>query len=164
MSPIAPVTEAARERVAREFDDRGPEACMAEIVGDLRHNNPELLDIASRCAASLGDAPRVMQAFGVFYRLMIDPWAPAHHPRALSPLPRVTPETRDRLVAEIDREGAERFVLGIVGELERQNPELLRALHALASQLPDPLGAAQGLALFYRAVTAEASGGRPFLH
>jgi hypothetical protein len=111
---------------------------MAEILADLCRNNPELLDIASRCATSVGNAVRAMQAFGVFYRLMIG----------------------DRLVAEIDREGPERFVLGILGEFEWQNPELLHSLHALSSRLPDPFGAAQGLALFYRAVAVGATVGR----
>jgi hypothetical protein len=164
MTPIAPVTVASRERIAQEFDDRGPEACMAEIMIDLRRNNPELLDIASRCAASLGNAPRIMQAFGIFYRLMIDPWLPVDDPLRLSPLPRVTPETRDRLVADIDRKGPEAFTLGIITDLERRDPELLQALHSIASAMPDPLGMAHGLALFYHAVVVQMPGGESRLH
>lgn len=164
MSLIAPLAEATRERIAQEFDDRGPDACMAEIIIDLRRNNPELLDIASRCAEGLGNAERIMQAFGMFYRLMIDPWLPADDPLGLSPLPRVTPETRDSLVEEIDRQGPEAFTLDVVSELERNNPELLQALHAIASATRNPLGVTQGLALFYRAVAVQAAGGRRVLH
>ena len=164
MSLIAPLAEATRERIAREFDDRGPSACMAEILTDLKRNNPELLDIASRCAESLGDAGRIMQAFGMFYRLMIDPWPPSGHPLGLSPLPRVTPDTRGTLVEEIDREGPEAFTLRTVSDLERGNPELLRALHAIASATRHPLGVTQGLALFYRAVIVQAAGGGRVLH
>jgi hypothetical protein len=43
---------------------------MDEILGDLRRNNPELLDIASHRAASLGQAPRVMMAFDMFYHAL----------------------------------------------------------------------------------------------
>jgi hypothetical protein len=164
MSLIAPLTEATRERIAREFDDRGPDACMAEVLTDLRGNNPELLDIASRCAASLGNTAQVMHAFGMFYRLMIDPWTPANDRRSLSPLPRVTPETRDRLVEEIDHEGPEAFTLGIVSKLAQSDPELLQAMHSIARVMPDSLGITQGLALFYQAVAVQAAGGRSLLH
>ena len=164
MSLTTPLAEATRERIAREFDDRGPDACMAEVIIDLERNNPELLDIAVRCSESLGNSDRIMQSFGMFYRLMIDPWLPADDPLALSPLPRVTAQTRDRLVEEIDRMGAEAFTLDIVAELERSNSELLRALHAIASATGNPLGMTQGLALFYRAVATQAAGGRRVLH
>ena len=164
MSLTTPLAEATRERITQEFDDRGPDACMAEIIIDLKRNNPELLDIALRCAESLGNAGRIMQAFGMFYRLMIDPWLPADDPLALSPLPRVTPETRDSLVEEIDHVGAEAFTLDVVAELERSNSELLQGLHAIASATRSPLGMTQGLALFYRAVAAQAAGGRQILH
>jgi hypothetical protein len=164
MMPIVPVNEETRERIAREFDDRGPQACMDEILGDLRRNNPELLDIAYRCAASLGQAPRVMITFGMFYRLMLAPWKPSTDRRSLSPMPRVTPQTRDRLVAEIDAKGAEDFTLDVVTELAETNPELLQALHALVSTAPDPLGVTQGLTLFYQAVILQAANGRSLPH
>ena len=48
MSVLPRVTELTRERISREFDDLGPDACMAEIQADLRQHNPELLDMASR--------------------------------------------------------------------------------------------------------------------
>jgi hypothetical protein len=53
MSLLPRVTEKGRELVAREFDDRGPDACMREIVEHLKGHNPELLDMAARCAGDL---------------------------------------------------------------------------------------------------------------
>jgi len=47
------VVASTRERVHREFDDRGPEACMESVTQDLRRNNPEILDMVARCAADL---------------------------------------------------------------------------------------------------------------
>jgi hypothetical protein len=48
MSVLPRVTERIREQISREFDDLGPEACMAEIKADLSQHNPEFLDMASR--------------------------------------------------------------------------------------------------------------------
>jgi hypothetical protein len=58
-----------RERVAREFDDRGPEVCRTEITLDLE-NNPELLDMAARGARDVGNFARVMTWFCMFYRVL----------------------------------------------------------------------------------------------
>src|SRR5437899_5786323 len=54
MSLLPRVTERARELLAREFDTRGPDACMSEIIEHLERHNPELLDMAAKCAADLG--------------------------------------------------------------------------------------------------------------
>lgn len=70
MSLLPRVTELTRERVSLAFDDLGPDACMAEITDELRHHNPELLDMAQRWAAAGDDTARHMQAFGVFYRAL----------------------------------------------------------------------------------------------
>lgn len=48
MRVLPRVTELTRERISREFDEFGPDACMAEIKADLHQHNPELLDMASR--------------------------------------------------------------------------------------------------------------------
>ena len=157
MSLIPPITPTARERIAREFDDRGPEACLAEVVAELRRSNPELLDIARRCAASLGDPRRIMLGFGMFYRLLSGAAVPG-------PLPRVSPEARDRLVRRIDLDGPEAFTMRTVAELERDNPELLRMAHAFASRQRDYLGAMQGLVLFYRSLLEEAVVTKGTLH
>jgi len=90
VSRLPPVTPLIRERIAREFGDRGPDACMAEVAEDLRRNNPELLDMADKCANGLGDY-RIMVGFGMFYRLLLAPASPGDERSRLSPLPRVTP-------------------------------------------------------------------------
>src|SRR5688572_98814 len=59
MSWLPRVGERTRERVSREFDNLGPDACIAEILDELRRSNPEVLDMASRCAADLGDAAQL---------------------------------------------------------------------------------------------------------
>ena len=64
------VTERTRERVAREFDDLGPDVCMNSIMRDLQRHNPELLDMASKWANDVGAADRIVTAFGMFYRLL----------------------------------------------------------------------------------------------
>lgn len=48
MSLLPRVTEKARELIAREFDARGPDACMADIIEHLERHNPELLDMAAK--------------------------------------------------------------------------------------------------------------------
>jgi hypothetical protein len=70
MSSLPCVVALTRERVAREFDDRGPEVCRTEITLDLEANNPELLDMAARCARDVGNFARVMTGFCVFYRVL----------------------------------------------------------------------------------------------
>ena len=62
MSVLPRVTEHTRERISREFDDLGPEACMAEIRADLQRHNPELLDMASRWAGDGGETKSLMTA------------------------------------------------------------------------------------------------------
>jgi hypothetical protein len=56
MSPPTRVTERARERVAREFDTRGSGVCMAEVIEHLKRHNPELLDMALKCAGDPGES------------------------------------------------------------------------------------------------------------
>jgi hypothetical protein len=70
LSVLPRVTERTRERVAREFDDLGPDVCMNSIMRDLQRHNPELLDMASKWANDVGAADRIITAFGMFYRLL----------------------------------------------------------------------------------------------
>ena len=164
MAPDTLATPLARERIAREFDDRGPAACVAEVAADLRQNNPELLDIARRCAASLVDESRAMLGFAMFYRLLIAPAAPAMRPAELSPLPRVTPRTRAAIVRQIDGAGVETFTKQALADLERDDPELLLMADAFASRHPDYLGLIQGFALFYRALLEQSAADRRAPH
>jgi len=66
MSFLPRVTEKARELVARDFDARGPDVCLAEIVTQLEKRNPEFLDMALRCAADSGSPRKVLLGFSMF--------------------------------------------------------------------------------------------------
>lgn len=164
MSSISVVTPLTRERIAREFDDRGPEACVVEVLADMQQNNPELLDIARKCASSLANNRRLMVGFGMFYRLLLAPAAPTAGKNLLHPLPRVAPGTRDLLVKQIDESGTEAFTLSVIEELERSNPELLQMAHNFASRQPEYLPVMQGFALLYRALTEQTAADMRRLH
>lgn len=152
---FSPISVTTRERIAREFDERGPDACLAEVVEDLRRNNPQLLGIARSCAASLDDPSRIMLGFAMFYRLLIAPAVPAVGAPNVSPLPCVTYETCGIVIDEIDRDGTEAFTMRIIQDLEDSNSELLQMAHSFASRQVDYLGAIQGLALFYKSIIEE---------
>jgi hypothetical protein len=161
MSLLPHVTGKAREVVAREFDDRGPETCMAEIIDHLERHNPELLDMAARCAGDLQNSRKAMLGFGMFYRLLV--LAPART-GVVIPLPRVSEETRTLLVAEIDEKGSEDFTREAIAELEKSNPELLQMAHNFASELGNYLHAMQGFALLYKSLLIQAKAERAKLH
>ena len=149
MSVLPRVTELTRERISREFDDFGPDACMAGIRVELRQHNPELLDMASRWAGS--DGTSLMTAFGMFYRLLA---AEARGPSdsSLYPLPRVSTEVRDAIVERIDIAGDEHFTREAIDNLEAFNPELLQMAHACASRRPDYGRTMEGFALLHEAL------------
>ena len=161
MSLLPRVTERARELVAREFDARGPAVCMIEIIEHLKKTNPELLDMADKWAADLGNPVKAMLGFGIFYRLLI-PAPPGT--RVLTPLPRVSEETRARLVKEIDEKGLGNFTLDAIAELEQHNPELLQMAHNFASGLENYLHAMQGFALLYKSLIIQSRTERARLH
>src|SRR5258708_39729422 len=98
MSLLPRVTEKARELVAREFDDRGPDACMREIIEHLKRYNPELLDMAAKCAGDLRNSAKARVGVGVFYRLFSPAPAPPH---VFRPLPRLRAGTGELPVPEI---------------------------------------------------------------
>ena len=164
MSLLSLVTPTTRERLSREFDDRGPDTCTIEVINDLRQHNPEVLDMAIKCAKSHGDYNRVMQGFGMFYRLILAPSVPDCDGSLLNPLPRVTPQTRELIVAQIDELGPEMFTSNVVAELETQNPELLQMAHNFASAQSGYLTVMQGLALVYKALADQAASDRTLLH
>src|SRR6267143_1534905 len=98
MSLLPRITEKARELLSREFDARGPDVCLAEVIEHLEQHNPEVLDMAAKCAADLENPAKVMVGFGAFYRLLVGSLPAIANARVLSPLPRVSAETRARLV------------------------------------------------------------------
>ena len=162
MTLLPRVSASSWEMVAMDFDSRGPEVCMAEIVEHLKHHNPEILDMASRCAADSCSPTQLMLGLGIFYRLLIGPDAAAA--ALLTPLPRVSADTRDLLVAELDRVGADAFTMDAVAELERSNPELLQMADDFATSFPDYLHAMQGFALFYKSLQVQSRLERSRLH
>ena len=99
LSVLPRVTERTRERVAREFDDLGPDVCMDSIMRDLQQHNPELLDMASNWANDVGAADRIITAFGIFYQRH------CHHLITLKP--RVAPSEIRSKIEEAFRRSAE---------------------------------------------------------
>jgi len=159
MSALPRVAGSTREQITREFDDVGPDACVAEISAHLRENNPEWLYMAAKCAGDVGDPRRIMGGFCMFYRLLIAQAAPSHPmtmesgaPAELNPLPRVTVATRAAIVADIDKSGAEAFIKDALQKLDGGNPELLQMAHYFASAQDNYLGVMQGFALLYTAL------------
>jgi hypothetical protein len=171
MSWLPRVVEQTRERVSREFDSLGPDVCLSEITENLRANNPELLDIAMKCARDVGAPADIMVGFAMFYRLLVaqssavlPPPARAGAARTLDPLPRVMPQTRDLVVKHVERQGADSFTRQALGEMERGNPELLLMAHNFASRHRDYLGTMQGFALLYTCLAAQADADRISFH
>ena len=134
---------------------------MAEMIKHLEQYNPELLDMATKCAADLGNQRKAMVGFSMFYRLLMVQGSSAG---MLSALPRVTEETRARLVAEIDENGPEAFTMDAVAKLQESNPELLQMAHNFASGLGNYLLAMQGFALLYKALLLQTTSQRAMLH
>ena len=171
MSPLPRVAESTREQIAREFDQLGPDACIAEISAHLREHNPEWLFMATKCADDASDPKRIMGGFCMFYRLLIAQASPDHPltktPGALAllnPLPRVTAQTRAAIVAAIDESSPETFVNDAILQLEGGNPELLQMAHYFASAHENYLGTMQGFALLYAALLIQSGADRLSLH
>lgn len=164
MSFLPRVTEKARELVARDFDARGPDICLAEIVTQLEKHNPEFLDMALKCAADSGSPRKVLLGFSMFYRLLVvDLPADAREPPLFAP-PRVSAETRGLLVTEIDEMGAEAFIAKAIAELQESNPELLQMAHNFAAGLENYLHVMQGFALLYKSLLVQSQAERGPLH
>lgn len=152
------MSESTRERISREFDNLGPDACVTEIAAAMRSHNPELLDMAQRCAADLRAAHEPMIGLAMFYRLLVA------EARAELALPRVSPATRDAIVREIEKKGTEGFTFDALDEMERANPELLQMAHGFASRQRSYLGMMQGFALIYAALAAQTAADRAGMH
>lgn len=164
MSFLPHVSALTRERIAREFDDLGPDACMTEIVNAMRRDNPELLEMAQKCAEDVGEAPRVMAGFGMFYKALAFEAAVALGHQTMSALPRVAPETREKIVREIDEHGVEAFTVRSLDNLERTNPELMQMAHQFGARHADYLGVMQGFALMHRSLVVQSGADKSKLH
>jgi hypothetical protein len=164
MNLLPRVTELTRERLARELDDLGPAAVAAEATLHLREENPELLEMAKRCARDTGNAEKTMIGLSAFYRLLrLEAGSSAAHP-AFAALPRVSPESRDVLVGQIDDDGAERFTSDAVEHMDEHNPELLQMAHNFAARYPAYLEVMQGFCLMYKALVIQSAADRNRLH
>ena len=164
LSALPRVTERTRERVAREFDDLGPDVCMSSIMRDLQRHNPEILDMASKWANDVGAADKIIPAFGRFYRLLSAEKLSPLEPRAVSPLPRVSAETRGLIVRRIDQVGSESFTHDAIDRIEATNPELLQMAHGFASACSDYARVMQGFALLYETLRLQAENDKVKLH
>jgi hypothetical protein len=171
MSALPRVAESTREQITREFDDVGPDACVAEISAHLREHNPEWLYMAAKCAGDVGDPQRIMTGFCMFYRLLIAEAATSHPmligseaPAELNPLPHVTAKTRSAIVAEIGKRGAEAFIKDALQKLDGGNPELLQMAHYFASAQNNYLDIMQGFALLYSALLMQSEADRLSVH
>jgi len=164
MSVLPRVTELTRERIAREFDEFGPDACLLEITSELRDHNSELLDIASRWAAGGADPDRLMTGFGMFHRVLAAEAQALLGTRDFYPLPRVSAEVRDAIVARVDRSGSETFTREAIGNLEARNPEILQMAHVIASRRSDYGRTMQGFALLHEALLLQARRDRASRH
>ena len=181
MSLLPRVVETTRERVTEEFDTLGPELCLARMTEEMARNNPELLDMARRCAGDVApdgtDPAKIMTGFAMFYRLLLAQWDIAQTPAGdsaaperdpgrrhggarLNPLPRVMPEVRDALVRRIDDQSPEVFTVAALEDIDFHNPQLLHMAHNFAMRFTDYLGIMQGFALLYMALTLQAEADR----
>ena len=160
MSVVPRVTDFTRERISREFDNLGPDACMADIRKDLARHNPELLDMATKWAREAKDGERLLTAFAMFYRLLAAETLARLEAGALSALPRVSSETREQIVARIDEIGSEEFSRVAIRNLEFANPELLQMAHSIASQRADYARTMQGFALLHEALLRQSQSDR----
>jgi len=167
MTALPRVAEQTREKVSREFDDAGPSVCVARISETLKNENPELLDMATKWARDIGAPDKVMVGSCMFYRLLMVESGLQHDLTpipALSGLPRVSPETRDSIVQQIDAQGADVFTRSAVKSMGDDNPELLQFAHGFASRQPDYLRGLQGFALLYASLVAQSLADRARLH
>lgn len=152
MSILPRVTDPTRERIAREFDNLGPDVCMAVIRRDLDKHNPELLDMAIKCAGEGKEGEKLFTAFGMFYRLLAAEASAPLESGALTALPQVSPETREWIALRISLIGDEQFSREAIDHLEAANPELLQMAHGFASGRRDYARTMQGFALLHEAL------------
>ncbi len=139
------------ERVARDFDDVGPDACISEIFDELLAHNPHYLEMALRSARDVGDPEGMFAGFAMFYRIL----SLGACERG-SVLPRITPETRDAIAALAGECGDAQFVMLATDTLRAENPCLMQMADGFASRHEDYLGIMQAFALLYKSLSAQA--------
>ena len=73
----------------------------------------------------------------------------------MSPLPRVTALTRERMARKFDRSGPDACIAEITADLKQHNPELLDMILKCATGLGNRSKVLQGLGMFYRLMLAQ---------
>ncbi|MET3709511.1 hypothetical protein ABIC65_000191 [Sphingomonas trueperi] len=137
--------------MARDFDDVGPDACIAEIVDELLAHNPHYLEMALRSARDVGDPKRMLAGFAMFYGILsLDARERGR------PLPRITPDTRDAMTALAGEYGDAQFVTLATATLREENPCLMQMADSFASRHDDYLGIMQAFGLLYKSLSAQA--------
>jgi hypothetical protein len=156
------VSSSTRETIARELDSRGPASCVQEAVQELSATNPEILDMATKCAATFGQhSERAMLELCMFYRVLSAELKRITTAVALlGPLPRVTEQTRVRMVEQIDAQGVDAFTMSAIDELEANNAELLQMADHAATRVGSYLLLMQGFALLYKTLSEQATADR----
>ncbi|KRA84009.1 hypothetical protein [Altererythrobacter sp. Root672] len=151
MTTLQPVSERHWERVARDFDDVGPQACVAEIVEQLRAENPHYLAIAKRCARDDGDEAGAFTGFAKFYRIL----ALDARDRG-GVVPRIAAQTLDVIDTLIEEFGEEQFIALAAEMLCDENPVLVQMADSFASRQQDFLRAMQGFVVLYKCLSVQA--------
>lgn len=150
MPTLPSVSDRHWERVARDFDDIGPEACVAEIMNEMRANNPRYLAIARRCARDTEDPTGTFTGFAKFYAVVA---LGAHeHGRAV---PRIASQTLDVIDTLVQEFGEDCFVTLATELLWRENASLAAMAHSFASPRPDYLTIMQGFAVLYNCLSMQ---------
>ncbi len=152
MPTVPLVSEHHWERVARDFDDVGPEACVAEIVDELRADNPHYLAIARRCARDAADAPGTFTGFAKFYRVL----TLGARERG-SGVPRIAPQTLDVIDTLVSEFGEAQFVALATETLCTENAWLAAMAHGFASRKPDYPMVMKGFAVLYNCLSVQAT-------
>lgn len=140
------------ERVARDFDDVGPDACLAETIDELSAENPHYLAIARRCAGDTVRPANTLVGFAKFYRILA-----AEAGERGGGVPRITPQTLDLIDALLEEFGEAAFIGLATALMCEENPCLSQMADSFASRQPDYLTVMQGFALLYRCLSVQAT-------
>ena len=151
MATLPLVSQRHWERVSRDFDDVGPDACVAEIVEVLSGENPHYLAIARRCARDSADEARAFTGFAKFYRIL----ALEARDRGAA-VPRIAAQTLDVIDTLIEEFGEERLIALATEMLCEENPHLAQMADSFASGRRDYLTVMKGFVLLYKCLSVQA--------